>query len=98
FNNLSGLAARVMLQGLRPPSPKESPQAGNPAPLYELTGQQFDGSDLVSRSTITLTVPEDVSTWFKLGDGNSLTYTLSDATAEALAKLKLAPFGPAVTF
>ncbi|HEX3249359.1 MAG TPA: LysM peptidoglycan-binding domain-containing protein [Pyrinomonadaceae bacterium] len=98
FNNLSGLAARVLLQGLRPPSPKESPQAGNPAPLYELTGQQFDGSDLVSRSTITLTVPEDVSTWFKLGDGNSLTYTLSDATAEALAKLKLAPFGPAVTF
>jgi LysM repeat protein len=98
FNNLSGLAARVLLQGLRPPSPKDSPQAGNPAALYELTGQQFDGSDLVEGSTITLTVSEAVSKWFQLGGGESLTYTLTEAAAKGLADLKTASFGPAVTF
>ena len=75
FDNLSGLAARVLLQGLRPPSPPNSAQAGATAPLYELTGQQFDGSDLVEGSTITLTVPDDVTSWFRLGDNDdSLTY------------------------
>jgi LysM repeat protein len=96
FNNLSGLAARVLLQGLRPPSPKDGPLAGTPAALYELTGQQFDGSNLVAGSTITLTVSEDVSEWFQLGDKNSLTYELTDATAQGLQDLKTAPFGPAV--
>lgn len=98
FNNLSGLAARVLLQGLRPPSPKDSPQAGNPAALYELTGQQFDGTDLVDGSTITLSVDEEVSRWFQLGDGDSLTYTLTEATAKGLADLKTASFGPSVKF
>jgi LysM repeat protein len=98
FNNLSGLAARVLLQGLRPPSPADSPQAGNPAPLYELTGQQFDGSDLVADSTVSLTVPEAASRWFELGGGTSLTYTVTAAAADSLARLKTAPFGPPVTF
>lgn len=99
FNNLSGLAARVLLQGLRPPSPKEGPQAGTPAPLYELTGQQFDGSGLVADSEITLTVSEETSKWFQLGpDGDSLTYKFSNESAEALAELGTAPFGPAVEF
>ena len=99
FNNLSGLAARVLLQGLRPPSPKESSQAGNPAPLYQLTGQQFDGTGLVVDSTITLTVSAETSEWFQLGaDGDSLTYTVTAETAEVLAALKTAPFGPAVRF
>src|SRR6185503_6466467 len=98
FNNLSGLAARVLLQGLRPPSPKESPQAGNPAPLYELTGQQFDGSSLVTDSTITLTVADAVSRWFQLGGGTRLTYTVTTAAVDTLARLKTTPFGPPVTF
>lgn len=98
FNNLSGLAARVLLQGLRPPSPKESPQAGNPAPLYELTGQQFDGSNLVTDSTISLTVADTVSRWFQLGGGTRLTYIVTTAAADTLARLKTAPFGPPVTF
>ena len=99
FENLSGLAARVLLQGLRPPSPKDSPLAGTPAPLYELTGQQFDGSALVANSTITLTVPEEMREWFQLGvDGDSLTYTITTETALMLQALKTAPFGPAVTF
>lgn len=99
FNNLSGLAARVLLQGLRPPSPKESPQAGNPAPLYELTGQQFDASGLIVDSAITLTMPEETIEWFQLGaDGDSLTYTVTTEAADVLAALKTAPFGPAVKF
>ncbi len=98
FNNLSGLAARVLLQGLRPPSPADSPQAGNPAPLYELTGQQFDGSNLVTDSTVTLTVADEVSRWFQLGGGTSLTYVVTTAAADSLSRLKTAPFGPPVTF
>ncbi len=99
FNNLSGLAARVLLQGLRPPSPADSPRAGETAPLYELTGQQFDGSNLVAGSTITLTVPEDVTSWFNLGDsGDSLTYTITQSNADTLAALQNAPFGPVAKF
>jgi LysM repeat protein len=98
FNNLSGLAARVLLQGLRPPSPKDGPLGGTPAALYELTGQQFDGSNLVAESTITLSVSDAVKTWFQLGTGNSLTYTMTDVAARALLDLKSAPFGPPVTF
>src|SRR5205085_6788759 len=60
FNNLSGLAARVLLQGFRPPAPATDQPLGDPAPLYELTGQQFDGSDLVVDSTITLSVSEEI--------------------------------------
>ncbi len=97
FNNLSGLAARVLLQGLRPPSPPNSPQAGEPAPLYDLTGQQFDGSDLVADSTITLNVPDEAKEWFQLG-AEGLTYTFTTETADMLAALKTASFGPAVTF
>jgi LysM domain len=99
FNNLSGLAARVLLQGLRPLLPNESPQGGMTAPLYELTGQQFDGSGLVVDSTITLSVPEDAKEWFQLGqDRADLTYIFTEHTAEMLAALKAAQFGPAVTF
>ncbi|HEX5885523.1 MAG TPA: hypothetical protein VFY67_13360, partial [Pyrinomonadaceae bacterium] len=99
FNELSGLAARVLLQGLRPLLPNENPQGGKTAPLYELTGQQFDGSGLVADSTITLTVPADDKEWFHLGqDGGELTYTFTQHTADMLAALKAAQFGPAVTF
>lgn len=99
FGNLSGLAARTLLQGLRPPSPENSPQAGEPAPLYELTGQQFDASDLIEGSTVTLNVEEATSEWFQLGpNGDSLTYTVTTETAAALSALKTTPFGPPVTF
>lgn len=98
FNNLSGLAARVLLQGMRPPSPKDGPLAGTPASLYTLTGQQFDGSNLVAGSTVTLTVPPEVRSWFQLGGGNTLTYRLTDEAARALSDLKTAAFGPPVTF
>lgn len=99
FGNLSGLAARTLLQGLRPPSPETSPQAGEPAPLYELTGQQFDASELIEGSTITLDVAEETSEWFQLGpEGDSLTYTVTAETAAALSALKTTPFGPPVTF
>lgn len=99
FRNLSGLAARVLLQGLRPPSPKDGPFEGEPAPLYTLTGQQIDGSDLVEDSTITLSVDEETAEWYQLGaSGTELTYSIDAATADALTKLKTAPFGPPVTF
>jgi LysM repeat protein len=99
FNNLSGLAARVLLQGLRPPSPEDGPRAGETAPLYELTGQQFDGSDLVAGSTITLTVPDEATSWFNLGDsGDSLTYTITQSNADTLTALQNAPFGPVAKF
>lgn len=98
FNNLSGLAARVLLQGLRPPSPKDSPWAGTPTPLYTLTGQQFDGSDLVADSTITLTAQAGAGEWFKLGDDDTLTYTFTAEGAAGLQALKTAPFGPPVEF
>src|SRR5262249_11875444 len=98
FNELSGLAARVLLQSLRPPSPKERSQAGAPAALDDLTGQQFDGSNLVAGSTITLTVPETAGDWFQLGPDNSLTYEVNDVTAGILNGLKTAAFAPKVTF
>ena len=100
FNELSGLAARVLLQGLRPPAPADSPQAGATTPLYELTGQQFDGSDLVAGDTITLTAPEADRNWFRLGLGldNSLTYHLTPAAAGKLASLQTAQFGPVAKF
>ncbi|MBC7967704.1 MAG: LysM peptidoglycan-binding domain-containing protein, partial [Fuerstia sp.] len=98
FGNLSGLAARVLLQGLRPPSPKESPQGGEPAPLYELTGQQFDATGLEFESTITLSVPEPISRWFQLGDGHSLEYAVTQETAAALKALQAARFAPPVSF
>ena len=100
FNQLSGLAARVLLQGLRPPAPADSPQAGTTAPLYELTGQQFDASGLADGDTITLTAPEADRSWFRLGLGvdNSLTYPITARTAEMLASLQSAAFGPVAKF
>jgi len=95
FNELSGLAARVLLQGLRPPSPPDSPQAGATAPLYELTGQQIDASDLTVGSRIRLRVPIDASSWFTLrDDGEFLTYIVNAEAAAILDSLGTAPFGP----
>lgn len=98
FTNLSGLAARVLLQGLRPPSPPDSPQAGATAPLYELTGQQFDGTGLGAGSTITLTAPAAINPWFNLGSNNSVTYTVTAQTASMLTRLTTAAFDPIAKF
>lgn len=56
FQNLSGMAARVYLAGLRPPSPPgaEGAAFGEPAPLYALSGQQFDVTDLPESTPITI--------------------------------------------
>ncbi|UOQ99309.1 LysM peptidoglycan-binding domain-containing protein [Hymenobacter sp. 5317J-9] len=46
YEHLSGLASRVMLSGLRPESPVDSPFKGARASLFELSGQQFDATKL----------------------------------------------------
>ena len=56
LQNLSGMAARVYLSGLRPPAPPATPTdpLGDPQPLYRLCGQQFDADGLVLGTPVTL--------------------------------------------
>ena len=72
FQNLSGMAARVYLSGLRPPAPPAEPgdPLGEPTPLYGLSGQQFDASDLAIDTSIQLFLTsEDPLPWLSFGPG-----------------------------
>jgi LysM repeat protein len=70
FENLSGMAARIYLSGLRPPAPPETTggDLGDLAPLYQLSGQQFPASDLAAGTPITLGLTSGGPlSWLKFG-------------------------------
>lgn len=83
FNNLSGLAARVLLAGLRPPYPDGQ---GNDVlrALYDISGQQFDASAIQEGDTVTLNIP--TADWIGVdGGGTSLPLPFSKTEADIAA-------------
>jgi len=66
FDNLSGLAARVLLAGLRPPYPDGAGEETLQA-LYDLSGQQFIATGINTTDPVTLAVP--AADWIKAPDG-----------------------------
>jgi hypothetical protein len=66
FDNLSGLAARVLLAGLRPPYPDGTGDDPLQA-LYDLSGQQFVATGINTTDPVTLAVP--AADWIKAPDG-----------------------------
>ena len=89
-------AARVFLQGLRPPWPTP---ASPPQSLYAISGQQFDASALVATDSITMSLAAGVS-WarFVTGDETSATATIViGSLATTLSALDGASITPDLT-
>jgi len=95
FEQLSGLSANLMLQGLRVPLPGEGSTIGEPEAMYKVSGQQIDASTLSVGQSLTLKLPEPLS-WLALGtEGDTeLPYTLLEEDLEALGALQRAPLQP----
>lgn len=94
FESLSGLAARIFLQGVRLAAPDPAkPQVA----LFELTGQQLDATGLAAGAEVKLTLP-GVLPWigFKDGglDGLTLSMTLTPREAEVIAAFTGITLGP----
>lgn len=89
FEQLSGLSANIMLQGLRVPIPVENSGIGEPAALYEVSGQQIDASVLSAGQELTLKLPESLD-WLHLGTagGTELPFLLEPEDIAALGLLQ----------
>lgn len=88
FDNLAGQAARVALQGLRPPwpQPSDTTQA-----LYSITGQEFDASAMVAGDSYTLSVTA-AAKWITIPDGKVI---IDSGTAAQIAQYNGARIAPA---
>lgn len=93
FENLSGLAARVLLAGLRPPYPDpDDPATTSLQALYEISGQQFDATGIDTQKPLTLEVA--AADWIKLAGGTTLEmyFTQSEVDiATAFTNIQLTP-------
>lgn len=99
FENLSGMAARIYLSGLRPPAPPAEPGGPlcDPAPLYQLSGQQFSAAELTEGTAITLKLTSGQPLkWLTFGPGISakgaepnteITFELTTEVAALIAGL-----------
>jgi LysM repeat protein len=100
FDHLAGLAARVLLQGLRPLSPVGSMYEGKPAALYQLSLQEFDASALAPGNEITLSITGGQPLeWLKLGtdgDRTSVGMTLTEKQVDWIESLAKTPLDPTV--
>ncbi|MEM9547525.1 MAG: LysM peptidoglycan-binding domain-containing protein [Bacteroidota bacterium] len=97
FNNLSGLAARVLLQGLRPLGPEGSIYAGQPTPFYALSLQEFDANSLAVDDQITLSITDgEPLDWLKLDNGVSIDMPITEDLMQDLDNLKSAAFNPVI--
>ncbi|HTF06135.1 MAG TPA: LysM peptidoglycan-binding domain-containing protein, partial [Bacteroidia bacterium] len=98
FDHLAGLSARVLLQGLRPPSPPDSIYAGEPAAFYALSLQQFDASALEEGTNISIGITGGVALdWLKIDGGTSLTMPVTADVLTLLSGLESAAFQPEIT-
>jgi hypothetical protein len=79
WDDLSGLAARVLLAGLRPPYPAGDGTTSELMALYDISGQQFDAAGLTAGSTITLTAA--ASDWLTIDGPVVFTQTEADIAA-----------------
>ncbi len=97
FEQLSGLSANIMLQGLRVPLPGEGSTIGIPEAMYKVSGQQIDASQLTLDQSLTLKLPEPLE-WLGLGaeDGIELPYTLYQEDIDALSDIQGAYLQPAI--
>ncbi|MGN6396191.1 MAG: LysM peptidoglycan-binding domain-containing protein [Mucilaginibacter sp.] len=95
FEQLSGLSANIMLQGLRVPVPEENSEIGEPKAMYEISGQQIDASALAIGQQLTLKLETSLD-WLGLGakDGTELPFTLLQEDIDALAGLADASLKP----
>ncbi len=96
FEQLSGLSANIMLQGLRVPLPGSNNEVGKPEALYKVSGQEVDASAFVAGNALTLK-PDASTSWLNFGtvDGTTLPYvfTAEDITAlQSLQNSKLKPY------
>lgn len=97
FEHIAGLSARVLLQGLRPPSPEESVYKGVPAAFYALSLQLFDAAALTPNENITLKITgEQELPWLTLNNGISIDMPVSEAIVTFLNGLRSAPFAPVI--
>ncbi len=89
FEQLSGLSANIMLQGLRVPVPVENSGIGEPAALYEVSGQQIDASGLSAGQELILKLPESLE-WLHLGTegGTDLPFVMEPEDIAALGLLQ----------
>lgn len=86
FEQLSGLAARVFLQGMRPV------WKGAPTPLFTISGQQFDASALIEGSELTLSTTES---WIRFpNDAGSLTMSIGADEAALIQTFNRAALSP----
>jgi hypothetical protein len=89
FEQLSGLAARVLLQGLRPV------WKGAPTSLFQISGQQFDASAIVAEDTFSLTTSES---WIRFtGGSDTLTMIISADEAALITSFNDATLTPTFT-
>ena len=97
FEQLSGLSANIMLQGLRVPQPEEGSAIGKPEAMYKVSGQQIDASTLTLEQSLTLKLPKSLP-WLGLGvaNGTELPYTLLDTDILAINALQGAPLDPVI--
>jgi len=97
FEQLSGLSANIMLQGLRVPLPGENSTIGEPEAMYKVSGQQIDASSLAVDQTLSLKL-ETALDWLNLGDpgGTELPFTLLQEDIDALSALQGSPLKPAI--
>ncbi|HVW98212.1 MAG TPA: LysM peptidoglycan-binding domain-containing protein [Mucilaginibacter sp.] len=94
FEQLSGLSANIMLQGLRVPLPEEDSKIGEPEAMYRVSGQEIDGSALAADQKLTLKIPAALD-WLKLGeDGTRIDFTLQTEDIAALSALQDALLKP----
>gem|GEM_PF-1507749 len=98
FEQLSGLSANIMLQGLRVPLPGEDSGIGEPEAMYKISGQQIDASGLAPEEALTLKIEESLP-WLNLGTkgGTELKFTLGQVDIDALQALQNAPLAPVIT-
>lgn len=97
FEHLSGLSANIMLQGLRVPLPEKNSAIGEPKAMYEISGQQIDGSTLTLDQSLNLKLENSLD-WLSLGakGGTVLPFPLLQPDIDALAGLANAPLKPVI--
>ncbi|AWI25241.1 LysM peptidoglycan-binding domain-containing protein [Flavobacterium pallidum] len=98
FDNISGLSARVMLQGLRPLSPADSVFKGLPTAFYNLSLQQFDATGMSENSVIALRITdENPLEWLTLDNGVNINFPVTIEVVKFITDLSTASFAPSLT-
>ncbi len=97
FEQLSGLSANIMLQGLRVPLPAENSTIGEPKAMYQVSGQEIDATAFVGGETLKLKLDVALD-WLNLGTpgGTELPFELLQEDITALHALQQASLKPVI--